>query len=63
MPFKSKAQAKFLFAVKPKIAEEFAKKTLSIKKLPNKIHKIGSTHDRLFEKQTNDRFGYYKRKK
>ncbi len=34
MPFKSKAQVKFMFAVKPELAKEFAKKTLNIKKLP-----------------------------
>jgi len=36
MPFKSKAQAKYLFAKHPKIAKEFAKKTKSIKSLPKK---------------------------
>lgn len=35
-PFVSKKQAKFLFARKPKIAEEFAEKTPSIKALPEK---------------------------
>jgi hypothetical protein len=35
MPFKSKAQAKYMFANKPKIAKEFASKTPSIKALPN----------------------------
>lgn len=39
MPFKSKAQRKFLFARKPKVAKEFAKKTKSIKKLPKKVKK------------------------
>lgn len=39
MPFKSKAQAKFLFAKHPKIAKEFASKTKSIKKLPSKLKK------------------------
>lgn len=39
MPFKSKAQAKLLFATKPKIAKEFAKETKSIKALPNKVKK------------------------
>lgn len=34
MPFKSKQQAKFMFATHPKIAKEWAKKTKSIKKLP-----------------------------
>lgn len=36
MPFKSKAQARYLFAVHPAIAKEFADKTLSIKSLPEK---------------------------
>jgi hypothetical protein len=43
MPFKSKAQARFLFAKKPKIAKEFAEKTKSIKKLPNKVKKKTTT--------------------
>ena len=34
MPFKSKAQAKFMFAKKPALAKEFASKTKSIKALP-----------------------------
>jgi len=37
MPFKSKSQAKYMFAKHPKIAKEFAKKTKSIKALPNKV--------------------------
>ncbi len=43
MPFKSKAQARFMFAaeargdVKPGTAEEFAKATPSIKRLPEKV--------------------------
>lgn len=34
MPFKSKAQARYLFATHPKIAKEFAAITPSIKSLP-----------------------------
>ncbi len=34
MPFKSKAQAGYLFANKPKVAKEFAAKTPSVKALP-----------------------------
>lgn len=34
MPFKSKAQAKKLFTIKPALAREFARKTIDIKKLP-----------------------------
>jgi hypothetical protein len=37
MPFKSKAQARYMFAKHPKIAKEFASKTKSIKALPNKV--------------------------
>ena len=33
-PFKSKAQAKWMFANKPKMAKEWASKTKSIKSLP-----------------------------
>lgn len=39
MPFKSKAQARYLFAKEPEIAEEFAAKTKSIKKLPEHVKK------------------------
>jgi hypothetical protein len=39
MPFKSKAQARYLFAKEPEIAQEFADKTKSIKSLPNKVSK------------------------
>ena len=41
MPFKSKAQARYMFAKHPKIAKEFASKTKSIKALPNKVHHSG----------------------
>jgi hypothetical protein len=34
MPFKSKQQAKFMFATHPKIAKKWAGKTSSIKSLP-----------------------------
>lgn len=34
MPFKSKAQARFMFAKHPKIAKEFADKTKSVEALP-----------------------------
>jgi hypothetical protein len=39
MPFKSKAQARYLFAKEPEIAREFSDKTKSIKKLPEKVVK------------------------
>jgi ubiquinone/menaquinone biosynthesis C-methylase UbiE len=37
MPFKSKAQQRFLFSKKPQIAKEFAKATTSKKHLPEKV--------------------------
>ncbi len=39
MAFKSKAQSRFLFALKPKIAQEFASKTKSISALPENVKK------------------------
>ena len=41
MPFKSKAQARLLFATNPKVAKEFAKKTTKAawKKMANKVKK------------------------
>lgn len=40
MPFKSKAQARFMFAKHPKIARRFADETSNIKKLPEKKGKF-----------------------
>lgn len=37
MPFESKAQAKYMFAVKPDLAKEFAAKTKSIAALPEHV--------------------------
>lgn len=39
MPFKSKSQARALFAKAPEVAKEFASKTKSIKSLPEKLPK------------------------
>lgn len=39
MPFKSKAQSRYMHAVKPKLAKEFAERTLNIKVLPEKVKK------------------------
>lgn len=50
MPFKSKAQAKFMFAKKPQLAKEFASKTPNnMKSLPNKVlhHSGKGTRSRL----------------
>lgn len=37
MPFKSKAQSRFMFSQMPKMAKEFAEHTKSIKALPEKV--------------------------
>jgi hypothetical protein len=37
MPFKSKSQAKYLFAKHPDVAKEFADKTPDIKRLPEHV--------------------------
>jgi hypothetical protein len=39
MPFKSKAQARYLFATNPEVAKEFAAHTKSIKSLPDHVKK------------------------
>jgi hypothetical protein len=41
MPFKSKAQQRFMFATMPKTAKKWAKKTKSIKRLPARAKKKG----------------------
>lgn len=38
-PFKSKAQQKWMFANKPKMAKQWAKETKNIKRLPKKVKK------------------------
>jgi len=50
MPFSSKAQQKYLFAKHPKIAEEFAKKTPSIKALPERVHPAAKTAAKHWKK-------------
>lgn len=37
MPFKSKAQRKYLYANEPEVAKEFESKTPKNSKLPNKV--------------------------
>ena len=46
MPFKSKAQARYLFANNPKVAKEFARKTKSYKALPKKVKPGGKRKGR-----------------
>jgi hypothetical protein len=39
MPFKSKAQARFMFAQHPRVAARWARHTKSIKRLPAKVRR------------------------
>lgn len=39
MPFKSKAQQRFMYATMPKTAKKWAKKTSSMKRLPERASK------------------------
>lgn len=39
MPFKSKAQARYMFAKMPRTAKKWAKKTSSMKRLPERAKK------------------------
>jgi hypothetical protein len=41
MPFKSKAQQRFMYSQHPGIAKRWAKETLSIKKLPEHVKTKG----------------------
>ena len=45
MPFKSKAQQRFMFATMPKTAKKWAKKTKNIKKLPEHVEKKSTYHE------------------
>jgi hypothetical protein len=46
-PFASQAQARFLYSQNPKIAAEFAKKTPSIKALPQHVQKLPADKKRI----------------
>jgi hypothetical protein len=45
VPFKSKAQARYMFSQHPQMAKEWAEKTKSIKALPEKV-KLKKKHRR-----------------
>jgi hypothetical protein len=47
MPFKSEAQARYMFSQHPDIAKEFAKKTESIKDLPEHVKEPPSNERRM----------------
>lgn len=44
MPFKSAAQARFMYAVHPRLAKEFAEHTKDFKRLPERV-KAGTTKE------------------
>ena len=45
MPFKSKAQRRWMYTNKPEMAKEFEKETSNPDSLPNRLHpKIGRAH-------------------
>jgi len=50
MPFKSKSQMRFLYAKHPEVAKEFAEKTKSIAKLPEKKEKFSKLKKMLGQK-------------
>jgi hypothetical protein len=42
MPFKSKAQAKYMYANMPKMAKDWAQMTGDMSKLPAKVHRTSA---------------------
>lgn len=53
MPFKSKAQVRWMYANKPKMAKEWEDKTKSIKSLPEKVNKKAWDKYRKKKKKNN----------
>lgn len=50
MPFKSKAQARYMFSQKPELAKEFASATPSIKSLPSRVKAANRNYKRSKKK-------------
>lgn len=57
MPFKSKAQQKWMFATHPKMAKRWAKETPSIKKLPARIAKTSTYKPSLVKATAKKYYG------
>lgn len=57
MPFKSKAQQRFMFATMPKTAEKWAKETPSIKSLPQHVSQEGMMQDNWDHPGCEDKIG------
>lgn len=55
MPFRSKAQQKFMFAKHPEIAKEFADATPNIKKLPEHVKKTTTTKVNKMKKEHKEK--------
>ena len=60
MPFKSKAQKKYLYATNPKLAKKFQKKTPKGTKLPNNVN--NRSYRRKAKGGTKKKVQRYKRK-
>jgi len=54
MPFKSKAQQKWMFATHPRMAEEWASRTPNMKDLPDTAH---TKRKRAVKKELEKQFG------
>lgn len=61
MPFKSKAQQRFMFATNPAKAKEWAKETPNIKALPEKKHPSVNPSGRKLDKSASDGMFFQKR--
>lgn len=57
MPFKSKAQQRFMFATMPKTAEKWAKETPNMKKLPQHVSETEMTHENWDHPGCEDKIG------
>lgn len=51
MPFKSQAQARYMYATKPGIAREFSNATPSIKALPEQVPEKKSKYSRMLRRK------------
>ncbi len=51
MPFKSKAQRRWMYANKPEMAKEFEKETSDSASLPNRLHPRTNTRRRLTQRR------------
>ena len=63
MPFKSKAQQRFMFAKHPEIAEEFAHATPNIKKLPEHVKENNRKHHPKEPKMKHEKHEKHEAKK